>query len=138
MLSQDLLHVLHQGVACCVIPALVIECIVQCWGGDMTLKDLQRALQTDVWMHYKKWCRENAVAACGHRFSLVRFGKEAWNHAPELASCYKAYTVKHMIYWTHAYLVERMPARHDLTCASYSMAKMQFNMDVSGPFSRKT
>ena len=100
----------------------------------MTLKDLQRALQTDVWMHYKKWCRENAVAACGHRFSLVRFGKEAWNHAPELASCYKAYTVKHMIYWTHAYLVERMPARHDLTCASYSMAKMQFNMDVSGPF----
>ncbi|CAE7033504.1 unnamed protein product, partial [Symbiodinium sp. CCMP2456] len=132
---EDLLHVLHQGVACCVIPALVIECIVQCCGGDMTLSDLQKKLQTDVWKHYKAWCRENAVAACGHRFSLIRFGKEAWNHAPELASCYKAYTVKQMIYWVHAYLVDTMPqSRHDLTCASYSMAKVQFNMDVSGPF----
>ncbi|CAE7228611.1 ttn-1 [Symbiodinium necroappetens] len=103
--------------------------------GDVTLSDLQKKLQTDVWKHYKAWCRENAVAACGHRFSLIRFGKEAWNHAPELASCYKAYTVKQMIYWAHAYLVDTMPqSRHDLTCASYSMAKMQFNMDISGPF----
>ena len=101
----------------------------------MTLNDLQRKLQGDVWKHYKAWCRENAVAACGHRFSLIRFGKEAWNRAPELASCYKAFTVKQMIYWVHAYLMDTMPhSQHDLTRASYSMAKMQFNMDVSGPF----
>ena len=133
--SEDLLHVLHQGVACCAIPALVIECIVLCCGDGMTLNDLQRKLQGDVWKHYKAWCRENAVAACGHRFSLIRFGKEAWNRAPELASCYKAFTVKQMIYWVHAYLMDTMPhSQHDLTRASYSMAKMQFNMDVSGPF----
>ena len=128
---------LHQGVACCVIPALISAHYEAKFGEELTLKRLDHLLQTDVWKHYKAWCRRTKVPGCGHRFTLARFGRETWGAAPELQSCYKAYTVKMLIYWVHDFL---LGVQHEANggigraCASYALAKMQFDFDMSGPF----
>ena len=136
-LTQDLLHVLHQGVACCVIPALVCAHFESKFGDALTLKQYDRLLQTEVWQHYKAWCRKTKVPGCGHRFTLGRFGRESWGTQPELQSCYKAYTVKMMIYWLHAFLFDvqaEATGGPERVCTSYALAKMQFDFDMSGPF----
>ena len=128
---------LHQGVACCVIPALVCSHLEEKHGPALTLKQLDTLLQTDVWKHYKAWCRAAKVPGCGHRFTLTRFGRETWGTRPELQSCYKAYTVKMLIYWVHAFLHDvqaETAGGINLVCVSYALAKMQFDFDMSGPF----
>ncbi|CAE7256487.1 unnamed protein product [Symbiodinium pilosum] len=125
------------SVACCVIPALVCAHFESKFGDALTLKQYDRLLQTEVWQHYKAWCRKTKVPGCGHRFTLGRFGRESWGTQPELQSCYKAYTVKMMIYWLHAFLFDvqaEATGGPERVCTSYALAKMQFDFDMSGPF----
>ena len=128
---------LHQGVACSVIAGLVCAHVEAKFGEVLTLKGLGDQLQGPVWKHYKSWCRAKKVPGCGHRFTLTRFGRDAWNVAPELQSCYKAYTVKMLIYWLHAFLEEfkdEAPGGYTRAHTSYALAKMQHLFDKSGPF----
>ena len=120
---------LHQGVACSVIAGLVCAHVEAKFGEALTLKGLDEQLQGAVWKHYKSWCRATKAPGCGHRFTLIRFGRDAWNVAPELQSCYKAYTVKMLIYWLHAFLEEfkdEAPGGLMRAHTSYALAKAPF------------
>ncbi|OLP77438.1 hypothetical protein AK812_SmicGene42495 [Symbiodinium microadriaticum] len=101
------------------------------------LQDMGSELENNVWKHYKAWCRKTKVAGCGHRFNLTRFGREQWGSYPELQSCYKAYTVKMMIYWVYAFLCDEnhnVPNGGNRLKLSYALAKMQWLFDRSGSF----
>ena len=106
-LTEDLLHVFHQGVACILIPALICHHL-ECKHPGIKLKQMDRLLSTEVYAHYKSWCRDRApyVSTTSHRFSALRFGKESWKMFPTLSSVYKAAMVKSMIFWCAAYLKE--------------------------------
>ncbi|CAE7838956.1 unnamed protein product [Symbiodinium necroappetens] len=134
---EDLLHVLHQGVACFVVPGLVCAHVEAKLGDGIRLQDLGFELENRVWKHYKAWCRRTKVAGCGHRFNLTRFGREQWGYYPELHSCYKAYTVKMLIYWVYAFLCDEdrnVPNSGNRLRLSYALAKTQWLFDRSGPF----
>ena len=134
---EDLLHVLHQGVACCVIPALVCAHLEEKFGDALTLKKLDEELQGSVWKHYKSWCVRTNATSCGHRFSSIRFGRESWKYSPELASCYKAYTVKMMMYWVHAFMsdvAQETAGGPERARLSYAFAQVQWCFDSSGPW----
>ncbi|CAE7521097.1 unnamed protein product [Symbiodinium sp. CCMP2592] len=103
----------------------------------LRLQDLGHELENRVWKHYKAWCRKTKVAGCGHRFNLTRFGREQWGYYPELHSCYKAYTVKMLIYWVYAFLCDEdqnVPNSGNRLRLSYALAKTQWLFDRSGPF----
>ena len=104
---QDLLHVFHQGVLCCVIAGLICSHI-ESYYPAITLKDLDRVLSKEVYPHYKQWCRRKGkhAIACSHRFNGARFGKESWPAYPELGSIFKAAVVKTMLYWCNDFLKE--------------------------------
>ncbi|OLQ02355.1 hypothetical protein AK812_SmicGene14792 [Symbiodinium microadriaticum] len=126
-----------KGVACLVVPSLVCAHIEKKIGDGIRLQDLNSELEGRVWKHYKIWCRQCKVPGCGHRFNLSRFGRESWVTYPELHSCYKAYTVKMMIYWVHAFLSDEdvgVPGGDDRIHVSYSLSKMQWLFDRSGSF----
>ena len=106
-------------------------------GDGIRLQDLGYELENRVWKHYKAWCRKTKVPGCGHRFNLTRFGREQWGYYPELHSCYKAYTVKMLIYWVYAFLCnedQNVPNGGNRLRLSYALAKMQWFFDRSGPF----
>ena len=111
------------------VPSLVCAHIDKKIGDGIRLQDLNSELEGRVWKHYKIWCRQCKVPGCGHRFNLSRFGRESWVTYPELHSCYKAYTVKMMIYWVHAFLSDEdvgVPGGDDRIHVSYSLSKMQW------------
>ncbi|CAE7602568.1 unnamed protein product [Symbiodinium microadriaticum] len=126
-----------KGVACLVVAGLVCAHIEAKLGGGIRLQDMGSELENHVWKHYKAWCRKTKVAGCGHRFNLTRFGREQWGSYPELQSCYKAYTVKMMIYWVYAFLCDEnhnVPNGGNRLKLAYALAKMQWLFDRSGSF----
>ena len=133
---KDLLHVLHQGVASCVIPAMITDHLEQKHPG-ITLKELGQTLGGPVWLHYKAWCRAEGRASCGHRFTLQRFGREKWNVRPELGSAYKASVVRGMSLWLDAYLLDERGSSpgSDLRCfCAHSLACFQVCCDENPQF----
>ena len=135
---KDILHSLHQGVACVLIAALVCD-HWECKVPGMTLKDLDAFLSKDTFKHYRRWCRQKGPIAtpCSHRFSLQRFGKEKWSSFPELASVYKAAVVKTMMYWCADFLKERdvgVLGGQLRTNTMHAFAAFQNLIDVNGPF----
>ena len=136
--SQDLLHVFHQGVLCCVIAGLVCSHI-EAYYPAVTLKELDKILAKEVFAHYKKWCKQKGpnASACSHRFSATRFGKEQWPQYPELGSIFKAAVVKTMLFWCNDFLKEavgRVIGADDRSLCIYGFAKFQFLLDIHGPF----
>ena len=133
-----MLHVYHQGVLCCVIPALVRSYIDSHFPG-ITLKELDKVLSKEIYGHYKKWCRAKGkfVSACSHRFNGIRFGKEAWSQLCELSSVYEAAVVKSLLFRCNDFLKEHVGhivgAEQRYFCI-HSFAKFQFLVDIHGPF----
>ena len=132
---EDLLHTLHQGVACCFIPAVIIDHWL-CKVPGLTLDQLEAKL-VETFLHYRKWCKANKLSATNVCFNRKRFGKEKWGAWPELSSHYKASCVKYMIYWVHAFLESeggQFAGHQDRIDLTYSMAKFQWLLDVNGPW----
>lgn len=135
---KDLLHAVHQGIACVLIASLVCDHL-ESKMPDITLKQLDTELATDVFKHYKKWCTAKgaSVTACSHRFSAQRFSKDQWSSCPELGSVYKAAVVKSMMFWCYDFLQERDVGivGGDLRIQTmYAFAKFQSLIDSNGPF----
>ena len=133
---EDLLHILHQGVACVAIPSLISDHIEAKYP-NCTLKDLDRALLGEVWNSYRSWCRANRKTPCSFRFNLTKFGREQWNVYPELGSIYKAACVRDMIHWTSAYLHDNLhtcAGSEDRCYCMHSLAAFQRNMDEAPEF----
>lgn len=131
LFNEDLLHTLHQGVACCAIAGLVLAKILL-HDPACTLQNLDRHLLA-AYRHYRAWCRANSISGSCVRFNRLRFGKEQWKSFPELSTQYKASTVKYMQYWVHAYLMDnRVAGDDDLVFASYALAMFQHELDVHG------
>ena len=136
--SKDILHSIHQGIACVLIAALVCD-HWECKVPGMTLKDLDTFLSRDTYKHYKRWCKMkgNVATPCSHRFSASRFGKEKWASFPELGSVYKAAVVKTMMFWCADFLKE-----HDIgviggelrTNTMHAFAAFQNLVDLNGPW----
>ena len=126
--SEDLMHTLHLGVALCVIPGLIIDHLIRT-NPAITLDRLERSLLHAYW-HHRAWCKENRVPYAPLRFNLARFGKESWGEKPELTTQYKAMIVKHLIYWSHAWLTEE-GAESDILCTSFALAQFQYKLDTS-------
>lgn len=138
LVSKDLLHCLHQGVACILIPALVCDHLENKYPG-LTLKRMDELLSKDVYKHYKAWRKQKgkSVSACSHRFSCQRFGKDTWASAPELGSIYKAAVVKYMMYWCSDFLKQQDEGVCGGTLRIYTMhafTKFQYLVDKNGPF----
>lgn len=130
---QDLLHTLHQGVACCAIAGVVIAHILLIDPG-CTLDGLDRHLLR-AYMHYRAWCRSHGLSGSCVRFNKTRFNKEKWSMYPELSTQYKASTVKYMQYWVHAFLMSRRTDNdEDLIYMTYSLAMFQYMLDTQGPW----
>lgn len=131
--AEDLLHTLHQGVACCAIAALVIAHI-------LLMQPLCTLDGLDVYLlrayrHYRAWCKRRSLAGSCIRFNRTRFGKEKWSAMPELSTQYKASTVKYMQYWVHGYLMDnRVASDEDLVHMSYALARFQHMLDTRGPW----
>ncbi|CAK9092566.1 Uncharacterized protein SCF082_LOCUS43560 [Durusdinium trenchii] len=88
-----------------------------------------------AWVAVPGWRKErnldeNRVPYAPLRFNLARFGKESWGEKPELTTQYKAMIVKHLIYWSHAWLTEE-GAESDILCTSYALAQFQYKLDTS-------
>ena len=136
--AQDLLHVLHQGVACVVIPALLCAHLEE-KHPHIKLKELDRLISKDLYGHYKKWCSERSpyASACSQRFSALRFGKEKWSMCPELSSVFKAAVVKCMMFWCSDFLKAEMDATPGGRMRAFCMhcfAKFQLLLDMAGPW----
>ena len=136
--AKDVLHNLHQGVACVLIPTLICDHLEHKHPG-LTLDQLDAVVSHAVFKHYQNWCRSKGqlVSACSHRFSALRFGKKTWSSCPELVSIYKAATVKTMMTWCAVYLREEMAMapNGDLRAfCMHSFAMFQQQMDICGPF----
>ena len=129
---EDLLHTLHQGVACCVIAALVTDHLQKKFP-DMTLPALETQLMK-AYTHYKAWCKKERIPGSSLRFNLNRLGRDTWGSLPELSSQYKATTVKYMQYWVHAYLMDEggaTPGSQDRRNCSYSLVMFQKTLDTT-------
>lgn len=131
------MHVFHQGIACVLVAALVCDSLERSIP-DLTLKSMDQLLASDVYVHYKSWCRSKGhhATSCSFRFSTGRFGKETWATCPELGSVYKAAVVKSMIFWCAAYLREHQTApngRLRYLCMQ-QFATFQYLLDSNGPF----
>ena len=127
---------LHQGVCCVLIPAVLSDHLEAGHPG-LTLDQLDKMLQTTLWQDYRTWCRGNSRQSCGHRFSLIRFGREKWNRAPELGSIYKAAVVKDLLLWCSDYMWGHQDGSSDsLRRAScvYALAAFQRLVDASSDF----
>ena len=136
--TKDLLHTLHQGVACVLIAALVCDHL-ECKHYALTLKQMDVLLSKDVYRHYRAWCHKHGpnATACSHRFSCLRFGKEKWAMPPELGSIFKAAVVKSMMYWCAEFLKENdhdVEGGHLRIHTMHAFAKFQFLVDKNGPF----
>lgn len=136
--SQDILHSVHQGIACVLIASLVCAHL-ESKKPSITLKELDEALSKDVYKYYRAWCSNKGalVTGCSHRFSAARFGKEKWADCPELGSVYKAAVVKSMMFWCADFLKERDMGITDGDLRVHTMhafAKFQLLIDQNGPF----
>ena len=132
---EDLLHTLHQGVACCTIAAFLTDHLENCDAG-LTLQQLESGLQS-AYFHYRSWCRANKLSGASLPFTLSRFGKEKWSALPELSTQYKASAVKTMMFWLADYLQTHAapsPGFQMRMLASYMLAKFQHILDTSGPW----
>ncbi|CAK9112062.1 unnamed protein product [Durusdinium trenchii] len=126
-----------EGIACVLVAALVCDSLERSIP-DLTLKSMDQLLASDVYVHYKSWCRSKGhhATSCSFRFSTGRFGKETWATCPELGSVYKAAVVKSMIFWCAAYLREHQTApngRLRYLCMQ-QFATFQYLLDSNGPF----
>lgn len=137
--SEDLLHVMHQGVASVYIAALICDHIVS-RDPSITLKQLDRALSTEIYIHYKRWCKRHGknVTPCSHIFNAMRFNKENWPDYPELSSTYKASVTKCLMYWCAEFLKEQasgeIPRSHLRAYCAHAFAKFQRVCDQSPQF----
>jgi len=135
---EDLLHCLHQGVACVLIASLVCDHLEN-KHPELTLKRMDELLSKHVYKHYRNWCKRYGknVSACCHRFSCQRFGKDTWGTPAELNSVYKAAVVKSMMYWAAAFLKEEdngVPGGSLRISTMHAFAKFQHLIDTNGPF----
>lgn len=134
---KDLLHAVHQGIACVLVAALICGHL-ESKHPTMTLDQLDAMLSKEVYIHYKNWCKKMGrhATACSHRFSRLRFGKEKWSSAPELASVYKAAVVKTLMFWCTDYLKENCSV--DGGNLRYrtmdAFTRFQYLLDIHGPF----
>lgn len=64
---EDLLHCLHQGVACVLIASLVCDHLEN-KHPELTLKRMDELLSKHVYKHYRNWCKRYGknVSACCH------------------------------------------------------------------------
>ena len=136
--AEDLLHVLHQGVAGVVVASLICDHLEAKHAG-ITLKQMDALLSGEVFEHYKGWCAERSplVSMCSHRFNLSRFGKEKWSNPPELQGIYKASVVKTLMFWCADYLKSEGDGvvGGDLRIFTmHALAKFQLLLDVGGPW----
>ena len=134
---KDLLHTLHQGVACCSIAALLLDHLESAKPG-LTLNELETGLQ-GAYFHYRRWCCRRGLSGASLQFTLARFGKEKWAAVPELTTQYKASAVKVMMFWVTDYLHEHMhaapaPGSQRRWRAAYTLAMFQNTLDISGPW----
>ena len=120
------------------IPALICHHL-ECKHLGLTLKELDRLLSKEVYVHYKAWCRARSpyASTCSHRFTATRFGKESWKDLPILSSVYKAAMVKTMMFWCADYLKEHEGDSHLGNLRFYTMhafAKFQQLVDMKSEF----
>lgn len=127
-------------MACVVIAALVCDHL-ECKHDGLTLKRMDELLSKEVYKHYKAWCKRNrsdpTTAACSHRFSCARFGKDTWASCPELTSIFKAAVVKTMIFWCLQFLKDNdvgIAGGELRVFTMHAMAKFQRLIDDNGPF----
>lgn len=106
----------------------------------ITINQLNDALKTDAWNHYKQWCRgKKIVCPTSSVFSAQRFGREKWQSYPELATCYKGAMVKYLIFWVASFLNDKLSelntefSRLRAFC-SWSLARFQWLQEVNGPW----
>ena len=105
----------------------------------LTLDGLSQLLQQDAYPHYKIWCQGKRVTTTGSTFTALRFGRESWQHYPELASCYKGAMVKFMMYWTACFLNEKLtkdcsPRARLRAFVAFALAQFQYLQDSHGPW----
>ena len=136
--SKDILHSVHQGIACVLIASLVCAHLESKHPG-ITLRDMDDRLSYEIFKHYKKWCQQKGhlVNACSHRFSCLRFGKDKWASYPELGSVYKAAVVKTMMYWCAEFLKQEdteIPGGDLRVHTMHAFAAFQSVIDNNGPF----
>lgn len=138
VISKDMLHCVHQGVAPIAIASLVTHHYEDAVPG-LTLEGLSQLLQTEAFSHYKDWCRNRRLPRSSSTFTCVKFGRESWQTYPELASCYKGAMVKHMIYWAATFLFEctrenDTPQSRLRAYTAFALAQFQFLQDCNGPW----
>lgn len=135
--SKDLLHVVHQGIACVLIAALICGHL-ESKQRDITLDQMDTHLSKEIFGHYQRWCKNKGrhATSCSHRFSRLRFGKEQWASPPELGSVYKAAVVKTMMFWCADYLKEFCDVDGGLLRfrTMDAFGRFQFLLDTHGPF----
>lgn len=137
---EDMLHMVHQGVACISIASLITHHFEDSIPG-LTLEQLHQKLATEAWPHYRAWARarKDIFTATSSVFSGKHFNRESWQTYPELQSCYKGAMVKFMIYWTADFLREQCLADSNegsklRSYVAYCLARFQFIQDTSGPW----
>ncbi|CAK9065972.1 Midasin (Dynein-related AAA-ATPase MDN1) (MIDAS-containing protein) [Durusdinium trenchii] len=136
--TLDILHVFHQGVASVVIPSLICHHLEEKHPG-LTLKEMDTYLSSEVYRHYRGWCRKQGAPAngCSFRFSASRYGKETWMSYPELGSIYKAACTKGMLYWAASFLKESattVPGGDLRYRTILAFTRFQHLIDSHGPF----
>ena len=137
---EDMLHCLHQGVAPVAIASLVCDHF-ESTQSRLTLASLSECLSSEAWGHYQEWKRGKAVVApTSSKFTASRFGRDAWNVFPELASCYKGAMCKYLIFWCASFLkakFEDSPANEGAALRAYCawcLAEFQLLQETSGPW----
>ena len=128
----------HQGIAPISIASMITHHFEEHEPG-ITIAELSDRLTNVAWPHFKSWLRQRRQVLSGtsSTFTALRFGRESWQHFPELASVYKAAMVKALMYWTASFLTEFMQPTEMSRLrayAAYALARFQFLQDTNGPW----
>ena len=137
---EDMLHCVHQGIAPVAIASLVCDHF-ESTRERITLAKLSERLSSEAWGDYQEWKKgkQAIVAPTSSKFSAARFGREAWNVYPELASCYKGAMCKFLIFWCAAFLKKKFDelgteeAATRAYCA-WCLAEFQYLQECNGPW----
>ena len=137
---EDMLHCLHQGIAPVAIASLVCDHF-ESTNARLTLSKLSECLSSEAWGHYRSWKRgkQAVVAPTSSKFSAPRFGRDAWNVYPELASVYKGAMCKYLIFWCASFLKDKFEEHGSEDAATraycaWCLAEFQFLQETSGPW----
>lgn len=128
----------HQGIGPIAIASMITHHFEDTEPG-ITINELSDRLTNVAWPHFKSWLRprRHVVSGTSSTFTGLRFGRDSWQHFPELASVYKAAMVKALLYWTASFLTEFMnptPMSRLRAYTAYALAQFQFLQDTHGPW----